>query len=176
MAEEYEDGISVELVRACFRYDPEAGKLFWKVKGSGRGKHQIGDEAGGFGARPYSRVTIFGRTFFVHRVAWAIHHGTWPRGFLDHINRVTSDNRICNLREVTLSQNQANRNANRKPGQSQYKGVDRVKAGKWWRARIGTEHLGLFKSELDAAIAYDKAAFERWGDYAKLNFEEKVNA
>jgi hypothetical protein len=42
-----------------------------------------------------------------HRAAWMITYGRWP-GVIDHINRIRDDNRMCNLREVTRSENSRN--------------------------------------------------------------------
>lgn len=86
----------------------------------------------------------------------------------DHINGNGLDNRRCNLRAATNSQNQRNR---RGRGASHYKGV--YKEGNRWRARIRLpteyKHLGLFDTEYDAALAYDKCAKKHFGDYAWLN-------
>jgi hypothetical protein len=91
---------------------------------------------------------------------------------VDHINRNGLDNRRCNLRFVTRSQNSMNRDAN-KNGTSKYKGV-RLLRQKYWTAQIKLKgkniHLGNFKSELLAAEAYDKAAKKYFGEYARLNF------
>jgi hypothetical protein len=42
------------------------------------------------------------------------------------------------------------------------------------RAKCGRQYLGTFPTTLDAAFAYDKAAFARYGQYAILNFPEEV--
>jgi hypothetical protein len=57
---------------------------------------------------------------------------------------------------------------------SRYKGVGWHAITKKWRALIAinghTKHLGLFASERDAAMAYDAAAKELFGEYANTNF------
>lgn len=59
---------------------------------------------------------------------------------------------------------------------SQYRGVTKHQKGKW-EARIGQvpgkkyKYLGLFKSEVDAAVAYDRAAVEAKRLLAQTNFE-----
>lgn len=61
------------------------------------------------------------------------------------------------------------------PCSSQYKGVSWFKAGRKWRADIlingKKKHLGWFTDEKQAAIAYDKAAYEAHGDLAFQNFD-----
>ncbi len=92
---------------------------------------------------------------------------------IDHANGDTLDNRRCNLRFATRSQNQMN-----KPpagGTSAFKGVYRLRSGpRPWRAciRVGGRrlHLGLFAREEDAARAYDAAARQHFGEFAYLNF------
>jgi hypothetical protein len=93
----------------------------------------------------------------------------WPQ--TDHINHDGLDNRRGNLRPVTTIQNQQNRRP-RAIASSKYKGVCRHRDRKWL-ARIcinGTQyHLGLFVTEEDAALAYNAAALEAFGEYAYLN-------
>ncbi len=60
---------------------------------------------------------------------------------------------------------------------SKYKGVGGAKDVKKWKASIAKEfevqHLGTFKVEKDAALAYDVAAFMQYGRLAYLNFPEE---
>lgn len=100
-----------------------------------------------------------------------------PEIKVDHINRDGLDCRRHNLRMATNSQNVANVG----PLQigtktSQFKGVHltvRVKIPKW-ESRIMCQgkdyYLGVFDSEIDAAMAYDRKAKELFGDFAHLNF------
>jgi len=99
-----------------------------------------------------------------------------PDCFCDHINHNGLDNRKANLRIVTHTQNVWNRRKFKSYSLSKYKGVDWSKDMKRWRARILVNgkriYLGSFKSELDAAKAYDRAALKYHGDFACLNFPD----
>ena len=90
---------------------------------------------------------------------------------IDHINGNKLDNRRENLRHVTTAQNQ--QNARGKGGTSKYRGVCwNVNAKKWLaQIRINGEanYIGIYFSEKDAALEYNKAAELAWGEYARLN-------
>ena len=98
--------------------------------------------------------------------------------YVDHINGDGLDNRRCNLRTATNSQNQMN---SKKPsgGTSRYKGVNWNKEDNCWYSRITANKksifLGCYFSEIDSAKIYDKMATELFGEYAKLNFPEEVS-
>lgn len=96
---------------------------------------------------------------------------------VDHCNRNTLDNRRCNLRRCTPQQNIAN-SKKRSTNQTGYKGVSKLPKYNQWRAVIrrgGKQvHLGYFRSDVDAAKAYDSAASELYGSFAKLNFRKEL--
>lgn len=130
----------------------------------------------------YRTVTFLGKPTLVlmHRVIAC----PPDNALVDHINRNKLDNRLCNLRFATTSGNNTNRGPNwiRRHG-IEYKGV--YKNGKWptYAARMtikeGEEqkhlYLGSFKTQEEAAMAYDIEAFKRFGDFSKLNFPERIH-
>ena len=94
---------------------------------------------------------------------------------VDHINGDGLDNRRSNLRVVTQAQNTKNRSKQRSATSSPYKGVSwhKHKQHNKWSAYITAnghrKHLGYFSDPVDAAKAYDSAARELFGEFAKLN-------
>jgi len=86
-----------------------------------------------------------------------------------HINRIGLDNRRQNLRPATRSQNLANTRKRVDAISSTYRGVSATKSGNNFRARIQDTMLGVFKTETEAALAYNVSAKERFGPFASLN-------
>jgi hypothetical protein len=97
---------------------------------------------------------------------------------VDHRNGNPLDNRKANLRLATHQQNMFNcgkRSTYKgKPTASIFKGVTRDKSCGRYRARIkknGIYHyLGHFYDQRKAALAYDHAALEMFGEFAQTNF------
>jgi len=91
----------------------------------------------------------------------------------DHVNGNKLDNQRANLRQCSRSQNNANQRKTR--GSSKFKGVRFHKQNRKWTAQIGfnkkSKYLGSFDTELEAARAYDVAAKELFGVFARLNLE-----
>ena len=114
------------------------------------------------------------KMYFIHRLI-ALHFIPNPNNFeyIDHINRNTKDNRIENLRWVSLSTNNQNK-SKRKNTSSQYIGVSWHKKNQKWHVQINidskSKYLGYYEEEEEAARAYDKFALEHYGNNAKTNF------
>lgn len=92
---------------------------------------------------------------------------------VDHINGNTLDNRKSNLRICNHAENIRNR-GQRKNSNTKHKGV--FKSGKKWGANIGYEnnryYLGVFETQKEASLAYNKAALKYHGEFAQLNTVE----
>jgi len=90
----------------------------------------------------------------------------------DHHDHDALNNRRCNLRACSNAQNQYNQKK-RTIGTSKYKGVSYHKGARKWSARIQANKsrcfLGLFETEDNAAIAYNKMANVLHGEFAFLN-------
>lgn len=126
--------LSQDQIKSELTYNPNTGIFTWNKTNKYRSK---GDIAGKNTRLGYITISIFSKTYFAHRLAWVYIHGVWPIEELDHKNINGRDNRICNLREATVSQNKANYKK-RKDNKSGYKGVGWQKSQKKWRARICT--------------------------------------
>lgn len=109
--------------------------------------------------------------YFLHR---EITESPPKKHDVDHKNGDALDNRRLNLRIVTRMQNGRNRHRVSAKS-SKFKGVCRGKNGTPWQANIRVNrkllYLGCFNQERDAAMAYDRAAREHFGDHACTNSE-----
>lgn len=118
------------------------------------------------GKNEYARRCGPDGRFYMHREILGA-----PEGMqVDHINHDGLDNRKCNLRIATPSQNMCNQKSGR--GQSRFKGVSRTESGRWaseiW-VNSKKHYLGRYDTEEDAARAYNRVAEKYHGEFAKLN-------
>lgn len=136
---------------------PAVARHNWSAFDRGRGRVY---------ARRYEVIDGKSKCVMLHRFILAPAAGA----DVDHINGDTLDNRRSNLREATRSENLRNGRA-----KSGYKGVSRLKfeTPRPWQARIYVDgrnhHLGTFATQEEAALAYNQAAAEAYGEFARLN-------
>lgn len=160
-----EKRVTSQMLCEMLVYDPETGRLVWKTRArqwfkSDRdwrwwNKRFAGKDA--FTAidnKGYAFGRVCDTPFLAHRVAWAVHHGKWPNGQIDHINGHRSDNRIINLRDVPSAEN----NRNRKISKRNLSGATGVRRSRSrWRAEIcvdgNTINLGTHDSFEEAVAA-----------------------
>lgn len=161
--------LTPELLKEYFYY--KDGFLYWKKRRkTGNGK--INEIAGSQCRRSKYRFLRFqGRQYLLHRVIFLFHKGYLPE-VVDHEDRDPANCRIENLRDATFSQNSVNRKkiAN---CSSKYIGVFRNKKNNAWdvAGRINGKrtHIGSFKTENEAALAYNKFAVMYYKEFANLN-------
>lgn len=179
--------LSPDILRQLLTYDPDTGKLFWNERSSDfflSNERNSEDSARAWnrkfsgrealyavGTSGYLQGSLLGRNCRAHRAAWAIYHGEWPTEHIDHVNGVRADNRICNLRQATRSQNLCNRGAP-SHNTSGFKGVYWSAREKKWHVQIcfggKRKSMGYFKDKADAVSAYAQAARQYHGDFARF--------
>lgn len=163
----------IEFIRNRIAYNPETGEAIWKElnrnQGLTRGEKVFNTRFAGKAAATcinswgYRSTAIQGIHYLLHVLIWAIHHGEWPDGEIDHINGDKMDNRISNLRVVDGVTNRRNMPM-QKNNTSGVVGV--VRKGNKWEARIGNgsgrTYLGVF-SCIGEAIRVRKEAEVKLG-------------
>lgn len=154
-----EKHLTQERLKEVLDYNPETGVFTWKVYG---GCVKVGDVAGYINPRRYTVIGIDENIYRAHRLVWLYVYGKWPDDQIDHINGKRSDNRICNLRDVTNQVNAQNlKRATRVKTLTDYLGVYKTTNIKPWRAQIDidkkTMHIGYYKTPEEANEAYLKA-------------------
>lgn len=106
----------------------------------------------------------------LHRHIFGLAKG--DRRMVDHINGDRLDNRRANLRIANGSESRQN-SSRQRDGSSRFKGVTKASGPNPWRAMIRARgknrHLGSFPTEVAAARAYDAAALEHFGEFARTN-------
>ena len=158
----------ISIIESYLSYDPETGDFRFKRSA---GKKAAGSEAGYLNNLGYRMIMIKGRWMMGHRLAWRMTFGKWPEKEIDHINGNPSDNRICNLREATRSQQVANQKFNTR-NSSGFRGVtERKRFNTPARYQASIRHnghqrfLGIFTTPEEAHAAYLKAAMDLHGEY-----------
>ena len=154
--------MSYDYFASLFEYDSLTGVITNRIARGSRAK--AGSEAGCLKPKGYRQIGLERMGFYAHRVAWLLHYGSVNSTLVvDHINGIKDDNRIENLRLVTLQHNQFNRKAS---GQWPL-GVSFYNPTKKFRAAITIyqkkKHLGYFHTPELAECAY-------------LNAKEKLHA
>lgn len=141
----------------CVKYEPETGKFINLVK---RGALRPGDVIGCPNHKGYVNLMVNGKMYLAHRLAWFFMKGEWATQMIDHVNRNPSDNRWCNLRLVSRSENGMNR-TEPKNNLSGRKGVCWCKRNGKWFAYImlnqKQKSLGYYEILADAIKAREMA-------------------
>ncbi len=159
--------ITQERLKEIICYDAETGVFTNRIN---RGNAKAGTIAGCISAKGYWCISIKDRMHRGHRLAWLYVYGEMPRGAIDHINGVRTDNRILNLRLATNAQNMQNLRASNR-SKTGVKGVFRCSATGRYRAQIVVDgklkFLGRFDTVEEGAAAYAEAARRFFGEFAR---------
>jgi len=147
------NSINSTRLREILNYDSETGIFTWKKSFHAP---KIGTVAGTTIKRGYITIGIDKKIYRAHRLAWVYIYDVWPNLGIDHINGIKTDNRICNLREATTSENM----------QNQYKSSGKGLLGTTfdqgkWNSKIVVNgkyiHLGRFLTAEEAHQIYLEA-------------------
>jgi hypothetical protein len=157
--------IDIDVLNKHLTYNPSTGEIHSLTS---RGNIKAGKKLGTMTGEGYMTIHVCGITLYFHRAAFALYHGYWPE-MVDHVNGDKSDNRIANLRASNKTLNA--RNAKSKtPGR--FRGA--CKKTNFWEVFIRSEgrqlYVGRFKTEVEAAYAYDMASLTHHGDHGRRNF------
>ena len=168
--------LPVERLREAIRVD-EAGVLWWLERPLShfpRDKERRRWNARYAGTEALGVVTKDGhkrgcidsmKWFWAARVVWALTHGGWPDGIIDHLDGQAGDNRPGNLRDVPELLNFRNQKR-RTSNTSGVMGVTWRKDRDRWLVRInhdgGRTIVGLFRT-FEGAVAARKAAERKLG-------------
>jgi len=155
-------------LREVLQYDPDTG-IFTRLVSTSNSV-RAGDVAGNIDPAGYRRIKIDGKTYHAHRLAFLYMTGIWPPHDIDHANMDRADNRWCNLRYASRSQNKANMRA-RQGNTSGSKGVCWKMSHRKWMATICIDgkrhHLGYRDTKEEAAALYAAAAEQHFGEFAR---------
>lgn len=140
---------------ASLRYEETTGKFYWIRRVTSF--RSPGEEAGSVNTDGGIIIEYCGKRWHASRLAWYFMYGAFPTLLIDHINGNRGDNRICNLREVTLRENNQNKKVHRS---GRLVGTYKRPNGKWSakiKINLKTLHLGTYETEQEAADKYQEA-------------------
>lgn len=184
--------ITFERVSQCLWQDPETGKIYWKYRDKSqfntlRGYSVFNAIYAGkeaficVGNHGYKEGAIDGCGVLAHRVAWMLSKGKWPDCDIDHINGDKLDNRIENLRDVSVSVNQQNA-LGKSNNTSGFNGVQWDKNRNKWIARMMVNYkniyLGRYDNFEDAVKARTRAEayYQFTSRHGDLSWKEKIDS
>ena len=157
-----------ELFKAL-SYEAETGIFRWREP-LRRGM-KPGTIAGTNTNTGYVSVSVRGKSYLAHRLAWFMSFGSWPEHTIDHVNGNGRDNRLSNLRHATPSQNSMNRGT---PitNTSGVRGVSLIRrTGRWEAAVVKNgkkKRFGSYVNFDDAVAARRSAELEEFGEFSPL--------
>ena len=158
-------------LRAALEYYPALGVFVW-VKPSAYHREKAGTEAGcaraNGGGKKYHVIKFQGGAHKRARLAWFYMTGRWPADQVDHINGNSLDDRWCNLREATPTQNAWNHKRRAKASELPM-GVRTNPSGRF-SARLAVNkrmiQIGTYDTSEQACAAYQQAREVYYGEFA----------
>jgi hypothetical protein len=167
----------LELLQELFEIsETSPSGLRWRIARTNHVKPgQIAGTSRGDGYWEVAVKTNVEKKYRTHRIIYFLQTKQDP-GFAQ-VDHIFGTHDQLNLRLATYSENQANSKQTKvyasKKCSSAFKGVYWSKQAQKWQAYINYQqkrsHLGLFANEIEAAKAYNKAALEYFGEFARIN-------
>tara|TARA_R100000995_G_scaffold84711_1_gene64431 strand:+ start:3495 stop:4145 length:651 start_codon:yes stop_codon:yes gene_type:complete len=168
----------LEELKEFLDYNPDTGIFTW-IKSRGRNSSVVGKEAGHkqkFERDTRIRISVNGKLYFAHRLAYYIYHGVDPlEKEVDHKDRNPLNNKIDNLRLATKKENCRNSSMS-KNNTSGVTGVHWHKVKKKWEATITEgkkKYLGIFTNKEDAIKARKEAEIKYYGEFRSREPEKE---
>lgn len=146
--------LTQERLKEVLNYDPETG-VFTRKEGK---------EAGSVYNHGYRMISIDGKRYMAHRLAWLYMTGSMPIKCIDHKDCIKTNNAFKNLRETTTIQNAQNVRSASSNNTHGFLGVSFNKViGKYFsRIHLNgkSNYLGVFNTPEEAHAAYIAAKRE----------------
>lgn len=159
-----------QKVLDALSYDPDTGIFRWVVDPTSW--ISAGAIAGTKTPTGHIVIKYSGKNYPASRIAWKKVYGYDPRLEVDHINRNQLDNRICNLRLASGSQNNQNKTT-RIDNTSGFPGVSFVRHIRKWKAKINIDgryhNLGYYKTREAAYKIYKEASLKLHGEFSPFH-------
>jgi hypothetical protein len=147
--------VTVERLQQVLSYNSQTGVVSWKANSGIWGRLKAGSTAGYKDPSGYISIRIDDTLYKAHRLAWALHYGSFPNQGIDHLDGDPSNNKIDNLRQADQFVNNQNR---RDKKTSKTLGTYFCANRNVWQAYITVrrEHffIGSYKTQEEAHQAY----------------------
>ena len=161
--------ITQSELKEILHYCPETGVFTWRISLS---RIRIGAIAGTKNHHGFIFIQVSGKKYSAAILAWLYSYGERPKDFINHINNIKDDNRLCNLRESTRQQS-CFTSAKARNRTSKMKGVFFSTFKNKWesQARLNYKciNLGAFDTQEEAFKAYDSFAKSNHGEFYRKN-------
>jgi hypothetical protein len=163
-----DEALDLEKLKHWLWYQPQTGLFRWRYASHNR-MIAPWDVAGCPDDKGYIKITLLGKSYRAHHLAWLFMTGALPKSLIDHKNRNKSDNSWENLRQADQNQNQWN-TATRIDNKSGVKGVHFCKTWNRWVALVRVNgvrhHVGRFATIEEAQKAVTEFRSKYHGEYA----------
>lgn len=154
--------LTKERLKKLLEYDPQTGKFISRTP---RGNIGVGVELGWENGRGYQRVSIDGKRYMLHKLAWLYMTGDLPELDVDHKDLDSSNNSWDNLRLCTNKQNSYNRGV-RKDNNTGVKGVSKT-TNNSFMVRVGQKSFGCYPDLELAELVAMEARDSMHGEFAR---------